>query len=384
MKNCILTLLLSWSLVACNTGTVTEDTSLQSAAWDWQLPKNFPVPFVPADNPMTAAKVELGRHLFYDLRLSGNGTQACGTCHLQEKAFTDGLTIAKGSTGDLHPRNSQHLSNVVYNATITWANISLTTLEKQMEVPMFGDNPIELGINDKNKAEVLQRFVQDSQYQQLFNQAFPEQTQAINYANIIKAIASFQRALISGNSRYDQYENNQTTLTDSEMRGKNLFFGEKAECFHCHGSFNFNDQVRHAGSRQVETPFHNTGLFNMGGTGDFPFPNRGIFELTAKANDMGKFRAPSLRNVAVTAPYMHDGSITSLEAVLDFYAAGGRNITEGVYAGDGRKNPYKSDLVTRIDLNDQEKADIVAFLKTLTDDEFLTNPKFANPFIQPK
>lgn len=384
MKYRLLTLLLSWSLVACNTGTVTEDTSLQSAAWQWQLPTNFPVPFVPADNPMTTAKVELGRHLFYDVRLSGNGTQACGTCHLQEKAFTDGLAVAKGSTGEFHPRNSQHLANVVYNTTLTWANFSLSSLERQMEVPMFGEDPIELGINDKNKEEVLQRFVQDSQYQQLFSQAFPEQNQAINYANIIKAIASFQRALISGNSRYDQSLTGKATLTASEIRGKDLFFGEKAECFHCHGSFNFNDQVRHAGSRIVETPFHNTGLFNIGGTGEFPFPNRGIFELSGKAEDMGKFRASSLRNIAVTAPYMHDGSIATLEAVLDFYAAGGRNITEGIHAGDGRKNPFKSELVTRIDLNEQEKADIVAFLKTLTDDEFLTNPKFANPFTQAK
>lgn len=368
-------------LVACNTGTTTNDPTLNSETWQWQLPAFFPTPAVPADNPMSVAKVELGRHLFYDQRLSGNGTQACGTCHLQEKAFTDGLETAIGSTGQAHPRNAQHLSNVVYNATMTWANPALTSLERQMEVPLFGDSPIEMGINDTNKAEVLQRFQQDTQYQQLFQQAYPQDTQPVSFANIIRAIASFQRALISGNSRYDQFLTQQAVLSDSEMRGKNLFFGEKAECFHCHGSFNFNDQVRHAGTRVVELPFHNTGLFNIGGTGDFPFPNRGVFELSGRAQDMGKFRAPSLRNVAVTAPYMHDGSIPNLEAVLDFYAAGGRHITEGIYAGDGRKNPYKSDLVTRIALTEQDKADIVAFLKTLTDDEFLHNPKFANPFI---
>ncbi len=381
MKKHLISALAILSLNACNTGTTTEDSALSTSTWQWQLPPSFPVPFVPADNPMTADKVELGRHLFYDVRLSGNSQQSCGSCHLQEKAFTDGLAVAVGSTGQLHPRNSQNLANVVYNATITWANFSLTSLERQMEVPLFGDDPIELGINDQNKVEILQRFETDKQYQQLFNKAFPEQNQPVNYTNIIKAIASFQRSLISGNSRYDQSLTAKAKLTDSEIRGKDLFFGEKAECFHCHGSFNFNDQVRHAGTRILETPFHNTGLFNIGGTGDFPFPNRGVFELSGKAQDMGKFRAPSLRNVAVTAPYMHDGSIATLEQVLDFYAAGGRNITEGVHAGDGRNNPFKSELVTLIELNEQEKADIVAFLKTLTDDEFLHNPKFANPFL---
>lgn len=160
----------------------------------------------------------------------------------------------------------------------------------------------------------------------------------------------------------------------------NLFFGEKAECFHCHSSFNFNDQTVHAGSRMVETPFHNTGLYNIGGTGAFPEPNRGVYELTQLVKDMGKFRAPSLRNVEVTGPYMHDGSIATLEDVLDFYAAGGRNITSGPHAGDGRANPYKNDFINQINLTAQERADIVAFLKSLTDQDLLTNPKLSDPF----
>jgi cytochrome c peroxidase len=121
---------------------------------------------------MTAQKVELGRHLFYDVRLSGNGLQACGTCHLQEKAFTDGLAVAKGSTGEIHPRNSQHLANVVYNTTITWANPALTSLERQMEVPMFGDNPIELGLTIIIKPTVLQRFQTDSNIKLYLNKPF--------------------------------------------------------------------------------------------------------------------------------------------------------------------------------------------------------------------
>jgi cytochrome c peroxidase len=173
------------------------------------------------------------------------------------------------------------------------------------------------------------------------------------------------------------------TLTPSEQRGLTLFNSEKAECFHCHGGFNFNDQVVHASTQVIDTPFHNTGLYNIGGTGAFPLGNQGLFEFTDKPADRGKFRAQSLRNVGVTAPYMHDGSITTLEEVLDFYAAGGRNITSGPHAGDGRLNPNKSELISRIDLTAQEKADLVAFLKTLTDHDFLTNPKFANPFATP-
>ena len=145
-------------------------------------------------------------------------------------------------------------------------------------------------------------------------------------------------------------------------------------------AFNFNDQTVAVSTRVVETPFHNTGLFNIGGTGAFPEPNRGLFETTGIATDMGRFRAPSLRNIEVTAPYRHDGSIETLEQVLDFYAAGGRVISDGPHAGDGRTNPFKSDLVSRITLSAQERADIVAFLRTLTDQGFLTDAKLADPF----
>jgi cytochrome c peroxidase len=371
-------------LAACGGGgTQLAETRSAASAWVWSLPAYFPEPKVPADNPMSAAKVALGRFLFYDKRLSGNGRQACAGCHRQALAFTDGQAQAVGSTGELHPRGAQHLSNVVYNATLTWANPSLVTLERQMETPLFGERPIEMGLNDANKAEVLQRLRDDagpSAYPQRFAAAFPGEPQPIVWGNVIKAIAAFQRALISGNSRYDQWLAGKATLAEGELRGMKLFFGEKAECFHCHGSFNFNDQIVHAGSRIVETPFSNTGLYNIGGTGAFPEPNRGVFELTARADDMGRFRAASLRNVAVTAPYMHDGTLATLAEVLRFYAAGGRHITAGPNAGDGRANPYKSDLISRIALSEAEQADIIAFLQTLTDHEFLTDPRHADPF----
>ena len=353
-------------------------TSSSAEAWSWRLPATFPEPRVPAGNPMSAAKVSLGRFLFYDRRLSGNGTQACGSCHQQARAFTDGRATSRGSTGEAHPRNAQPLANVAYSPTLTWANPALVSLEAQMLVPIFGSDPVEMGVNDANKAQVLSRIAADAAYAAMFAAAFPGEAEPVSWGHVIKAIASFQRSLVSGSSRYDRYLQGRAALSAQEQRGMNLFFGERAECFHCHGSFNFNDQTVNVATRVVETPFHNTGLFNIGGTGAFPEPNRGVFEISGLARD--GFRAPSLRNVEVTAPYMHDGSIDTLEQVLAFYAAGGRVIADGPLAGDGRANPFKSELVNRISLSPQERADIVAFLRTLTDRDFLNDASLADPF----
>lgn len=350
-----------------------------TSAWRWTLPSGFPKPRVPKTNPMTQDKVAIGRRLFYDARLSGNATQSCATCHRQELAFTDGRAVPVGSTGESLARNSPSLVNVAYLSTLTWANPSLVTLERQMEVPLFGEHPVEMGVTDANQARILRRLRSDRWYAKRFKQAFPSQRQPIGWGNIIKAISSFQRSIVSADSRYDRYLRNKATLTPAQTRGMNLFFGERAECHHCHGSFIFEDQATWVGAPVTEPQFHNTGLFNIGGTGAFPEPNRGVFELTGKAQDMGAFRAPSLRNVAVTAPYMHDGSMKTLEEVLDFYAAGGRVIADGPLAGDGRANPFKDPLITQIDLSERDKADIVAFLKTLTDRTVLTDPRFSDP-----
>lgn len=369
-------------LAGCGGGTSIVEETGSTAEWSWRLPAFFPTPKVPDTNPMTVAKVELGRFLFYEKQLSGNGSQACGSCHQQSRAFTDGLAVSMGSTGQAHPRNAQGLANVAFNPTLTWANPSLVTLEKQMEVPLFGTDPVEMGVNDHNSAEILARLEASPDYVERFRRAWPDQARPINWGNIIHAIAAFQRSILSGDSRYDRYLAGTATLTEAETRGMNLFFGETAECFHCHSSFNFNDQIVHAASRSVDLPFHNTGLYNIGGSGAFPEPNRGVYELTLNPTDMGKFRAPSLRNVEVTGPYMHDGSIASLDDVLDFYAAGGRNLTTGPHAGDGRANPYKNDFINQISLTAQDKADLVAFLRILTDQGLLTHPAYSDPFGQ--
>lgn len=346
----------------------------------WELPKGFPKPNVPSSNPMSDAKVAVGRRLFYDVRLSGNGTQSCGSCHRQELAFTDGKPQAVGSTGQLHPRGAQSLINVVYNSTLTWANPALVSLERQMEVPLFSADPVEMGVTDANKDAVLRRILKDPWYRARFQKAYPGQKRPITWTTIIRSIAAFQRSIVSADSRYDRYLQGKVKLTAPERRGMELFMGERAECHHCHGSFIFNDQVTYEGSPAEKPLFHNTGLYNLGGTGAFPELNRGVFELTGAAKDMGAFKAPSLRNVAVTAPYMHDGSVPTLAAAVDHYANGGRVITEGPNAGDGRANPYKDPLVSQIELTPGDRADLVAFLEALTDRKVLTDKRFSDPF----
>lgn len=371
-----------WCLPALKSLSAHTAVTADAGSWRWQLPRGFPEPLVPSDNPMSEAKFQLGRYLFNDVRLSGNGTQSCGSCHQQALAFTDGRALPVGSTGDTGSRSAMSIANVAYYPTLTWANPSQGTLEIQAVVPMFVDNlAIELGINDQNKDAVLERFRQDAQYRQMFAAAFPGQDQPIHFENIVRAIASFERGVVSGNARYDQWQAGQASLSAQEERGRQLFFGDKGQCSQCHSGFNFSDQTQHVGSTVRKTPFHNTGLYNVDGKGAYPDDNPGLIGVMPQdPRNMGRFRVPSLRNIAVTAPYMHDGSIATLEQVLDFYAGHGRVIASGPRQGDGRKNPFKDPLVDKIALDAQDKQDVIAFLQTLTDHEFLANPRFANPF----
>jgi cytochrome c peroxidase len=333
---------------------------------------------------MSAAKVEVGRRLFYDARLSGNGTQSCASCHRPELAFTDGRAQAVGSTGQVHPRNAQSLVNVVYNQTLTWANPALVRLEAQMAVPLFGTDPVEMGVTDGNRGRVLARIRRDRWYRRQFPSAFPGRRTAIDWTTVVQSIAAFERSIVSADSKYDRAARGRARLTASERRGASLFMGERAECHHCHGTFIFNDQATFVGASMERPLFHNTGLYNLGGTGAFPEPNRGVFEITGRLEDMGKFKAPSLRNVALTAPYMHDGSIRTLEEAVNHYADGGRVIPDGPLAGDGRRNPYKDPLIAAIRLNPRDRRDIVAFMRTLTDTTIAGNPRFADPFRRAK
>lgn len=372
-SSAFLTLAISATLFGC------EEAPEKSGALDW-VPDGFPAPVVPEDNPMTAEKVDLGRHLFYEKQLSFNGTQSCGSCHQQALGFADGLPQSIGSTGELHPRNAMGLTNVAYAQRLTWGHPTLNRLEQQALGPIFGENPVEMGMRG-HEAEITARLAASPRYVQKFAAAFPGEADPITLDNVLKAIASFERTLISANSRYDQFvAGDENALTASEKRGMELYFDEVTECFHCHGGFNLSDATDFAGSVAATPAFHNTGLYNLNGSGDYPSRNGGIFEITGNREQMGQFRAPTLRNIAESKPYMHDGSIADLEGVIEHYAAGGRTIESGPNAGAGYLNPYKDGFVRGFALSDQAKADLVAFLKALSDETFLTNPAFSDPF----
>jgi len=171
--------------------------------YNWNLPRGFSVPRVPADNPMTEAKVELGRYLFYDTRMSVNGKSSCATCHRQDLAFTDGRAVGVGTTGELHSRSAMSLVNVAYAAALTWSNPKLTELEEQALVPMFGEHPIELGLREGDAFQAILR--SDAKYRVLFERAFPGETELFTIKNVTKALACFERSIISGRSPYDRY-----------------------------------------------------------------------------------------------------------------------------------------------------------------------------------
>jgi cytochrome c peroxidase len=368
-------------LIFLSYALVQAAVALPQESYAWDLPAGFPAPLVTASNPMSAGRVELGRLLFYDTRLSGNGSLACAGCHRPELAFTDGRARALGATGETHARSAMSLANVAYNATLTWADPALKSLEDQALVPLMNMHPVEMGAGEK-KQEILQRLAWDLRYPGLFGANFPGRAQPITWANIVRAIAAFERALISGRSAYDRllYADEEGALGQSAKRGMRLFFSPRIGCSGCHGGFNFSGPVDYVGAPEPEPSFHNTGLYNLRGEGAYPAMDRGLFEHSGLPADMGRFRAPTLRNIAVTAPYMHDGSIASLPEVVAHYASGGRIVHVGPNAGVGRENPFKSERLRGFGLGPGELEDLVAFLHSLTDEGFLRDPRLSDPW----
>ena len=335
----------------------------------WLVPEGFPIPTVPADNPMTWDKVELGRQLFYDSRLSGDGSVSCASCHQPGLAFTDGRGRAVGIQGNIHPRSAMSLTNVAYNATLGWDDPTLTRLEDQILIPLNNMQPPEMGAAGR-EAEILTRLKKDRRLRRLFRRAFPHDKSPVTMRNVIYALASFERTLISGNSPYDRwaYGAEPDALDKDQRAGARLFFSKRLNCFRCHAGFNLSGPVKYAGSELSEARFHNTALYNEDGTGAYPKPNTGLHRLTGQRDDMGKFRAPTLRNIALTAPYMHDGSIPTLEKVLDHYAAGGRShINSQIMHLGSNTDP----LMTGFELTPLEKRQLIAFLQALTDQTFI-------------
>jgi cytochrome c peroxidase len=331
----------------------------------WELPPGFPEPQVPLDNPMTEPKVELGRRLFYDTRLSGTGTFSCATCHRQELAFTDGRPRAVGETDESHARGSMSLANAAYNASLTWADPTLDSLEQQALVPMLNEHPVELGIKGRED-EILVRLQGDPRYLALFRASFPHEDDRFTLENVAKAIASFERTLISGDSAYNRlvWRDESDALSDSARRGMRLFFSEKTRCSECHAGFTLSGPARFVGDGDVRPAFHNTGLYDVDGSGSYPERDRGLYDVTRRPEDMGRFRAPTLYNVSVTAPYMHDGSVETLKDVMIHYNNGG--VTD---VGDP-VNDFLSGGIRPLDLDEDQIDDLVAFMEALTSPEF--------------
>jgi cytochrome c peroxidase len=317
--------------------------------------------------------------------MSLNGATSCASCHRQELAFTDGRAQALGATGQPHPRSAMSLVNIVYNSAFNWSDPTVHSLEEQALKPMFSTSPIELGLT-ATKTDFLRLTRSDPTYRSLFPQAFRGESNPYTIANIAKALAAFERTIITIGSPYDRfrYDRDGDAIPESAKRGEILFFLDGGpSCFRCHGGFNFSDAVEFVGGRS-SMEFHNTGLYNLAGQFSYPRPNAGLYEHTKRIADIGKFKAPTLRNIALTAPYMHDGSVATLEEAIDHYAAGGRTIASGPFAGVGRNNPTKDKLIHGFYMTPQNRADMVAFLVSLTDESLIRDSRFADPWPREK
>jgi cytochrome c peroxidase len=336
------------ALAPCLGVTRAEPVAVEGN-FQWRLPRGFPQPAVPADNPMTAQKVRLGRLLFYEPRLSITGRHACASCHTQALAFTDGKARALGATGELHARSAMSLVNVAYNPVYTWIDAGFASLETQAMQPLMNEHPIEMGLAGR-EALVLGELAADARYAAAFASAFPGDASPVTLINLARALASFERTLISGRSAFDRYvfDDQGNAFNPAARRGMALFYSERIGCGRCHSGINFSGPIAHAGAPQVEPAFVATGG--------------------------GRFRVPTLRNIAITAPYMHDGAVQTLAEVLDHYARTGRghpDLGEPAGSVDERLRPFA--------LGPGEKEDLLAFLQGLTDAEFLADPNFAAP-----
>jgi cytochrome c peroxidase len=328
-------------------------------AYTLEYPEHFQDPIIPPDNPLTEEGIELGRHLFYDPILSSDSTMSCATCHQADKGFADGLATSVGVLGMNGRRSSMPIMNLAFNNKGFFWDGRSATLEAQALVPV--EDHLELNESWGNVEEKLRNH---DTYPAMFRAAFGIDAKSqITRDLAVKAIAQFERTLISANSRYDQVAYlQQGWPTDAEQRGETLFFFEQAEnvddhpgCSHCHTTEQF-----------TTNRYFNNGLDAVESLDDFE--DKGLGEVTNKIFENGKFRTPSLRNVALTAPYMHDGRFQTLEEVLDHYAEGGH----GVSNEDANIQPFT--------LTEQDKQDIIAFLHMLTDTTFINNPAFHSPF----
>ncbi|MBL7560652.1 cytochrome-c peroxidase [Olleya sp. YSTF-M6] len=354
MKNWFIFTLFVVIISGCSSETTTQEEDYIPIPYQLEIPTLFAEklidPRIPINNKLTVEGVTLGKRLFFDNILSVDGTKACASCHLPQNAFSDPNQFSQGVTTTLGTRNSMPLFNLAWNFDdkYFWDGHALG-LENQALEPVIDTN--ELGNDSWEPVEA--KLNNHEQYPKLFEQAFG--TSVITKQLVAKAIAQFERTLISGNSKFDKFSNGEIALTPQEQNGLNIFMSEdKGDCFHCHG--NPNNPL------WTDNQFHNNGL-------DATFSDLGLGLISGNPNDNGKFRSPSLRNLAYTAPYMHDGRFATLEEVIEHYST-------GLQDSDTIDTLMKKVNQGGVQLTTEDKADLKAFLLTLSDPTFINNPDF--------
>jgi len=305
----------------------------------------FPEMPIPSDNETSLEGIQLGRKLFYDKILSGDETQSCASCHQQKRAFSDNKRFSVGIDGIAGDVNASAIINPGWQSSAFWDGRA-NSLEEQAAGPV--ENPIEMHLEWE---EAIVRLNGHDSYPDEFKEAFG--TSSITKDLVTKAIAQFERNLISNQSKFDKFQRGEAELNPLELAGYNLFLSEKAECFHCHGRPLFTDDE-----------LHNNGLDEL--------PDEGHYAVSGYEPDRGTFRTPTLRNIEFTAPYMHDGRFETLEEVIDFYSDSVRT--------SSTVDPLMPNDNGGFHWTDLEKLQMFAFLKTLSDTTFINNPAFSNPF----
>ncbi len=350
--------LVAISLASCKKNqALVEDADLVPLSMN----ANFPTPNIPADNPLTASKISLGKMLFYDTKLSSDNTINCASCHIQNNAFADPNQFSTGVNGAQGDRQGMAIFNLAFHEGGFFWDGRATTLREQALGPI--ENPLEM---NETLPNVIAKLNQDNDYLAAFTLAFGDNN--ITSERIALALENFMFSITSDNSKYDQFLAGNANLTASEERGRQLFFGGGggpgngpggnglggANCVRCHGGPNFDDRR----------------FFNIGLDSDANISDIGRQAVTGNPNDRGKFKTTSLRNIAVTAPYMHDGSMTSWNQVLNHYNNG---IEMSATLDPGLRNAAQNGM----GLSQQDRNDIVNFLQTLTDNTYLNNPDYA-------
>ena len=325
-------------VVACFSCS-TQPTALKDEEQPLNYPSWFPDPIIPFDNVPTKLRVELGRRLFYDMRLSADGKTSCGSCHTSSAAFTDGKMTSSGNHSKQGKRNAPTLANLAWSPYFM-AEGGVPSLEVQVLAPFIDSLELHMSF-----AKAFETMASDPTIVQLCKAAYNREPDAFCLTH---SISAFERTMVSGDSRYDQvvHGKDDDVMTEEEKVGMQLFFSEKTKCASCHSGVFFTDFL-----------FHNIGLYEE-------YPDHGKERENYQTADIGKFKTPTLRNVQLTGPYMHDGSMSTLEEVIDFYNTG------------GKPHPNRDALMSPLHLNDEEKKALVAFLNSLTDWNFVQNTNF--------